>query len=143
VPYRRPSLERLAALLAIIAIVAAATGCGSSDPAARKLAERARWNATLLSWAQSPDGTVSGTARLSGPPASQLPSLTVRLQIVGEDGQTIEKTWQTFDLSDVERGGPADKRFTIASYPHAVGGIGIDPVLAPTPEERARIPELN
>jgi hypothetical protein len=131
----------LFALVSIIAVLAA--GCGVSDPRERILQDRARWNVTVLSWSQGEDGTVTIGTRLSGPPNSALEELTVRLQLFDSDSQVIESVWHSFDLSDVQRGGPADKIVRVGEFPHEVFGAGIDQVLAPTVEEEARIKELQ
>ena len=131
----------LFALLSIIAVLAA--GCGSTDPKERILQDRARWNVTVLSWSQAEDGTVTISARLSGPPNSGLDELTVRLQLFDSDSQVIESVWHSFDLSDVQRGGPADKIVRVREFPREVFGAGIDPVLVPTAEEESRINELQ
>lgn len=131
----------LATLLAIVAVVAA--GCGDKDPQDSILQDRARWNVAVQSWSQGDDGTVMIGARLSGPPNSKLSELTVRVQLVDSDSQIIETVWHTFDLSDVQRGGPADKIVRVREFPQEVFGAGIDPVLSPTAEERAQISELQ
>ena len=131
----------LASTLAILAVVA--TGCGDRDPKQSILQDRARWNVAVQSWSQGEDGTVTIGARLSGPPNSKLSELTVRVKLVDSESEIIETFWHTFDLSDVQRGGPADKIVRVREFPQEVFGAGIDPVLAPTPEEQAQISELQ
>jgi hypothetical protein len=130
-----------AALTALLAVLAAA--CGTSDPREAVLQDRARWNVSVQSWSQGQDGTVTIATRLSGPPNSKLKELTVRVQLVDESSQVIENVWHTFDLSDVQRGGPADKIIRVPEFPHEVYGAGIDPVLVPKPEDEGQIPELQ
>ena len=140
----RRNLARVVALLAVLATLAVLTGgCGPRDPKERILQDRARWDVTVLSWSQSDEGTVTVSARLSGPPNSGLDELTVRLQMFDSESRVIESTWHTFDLSDVPRGGPADKIIRVREYPHEVFGAGIDSVLVPTAEEESRIRELQ
>ena len=128
-------------LLAIIAFLA--VGCGESDPKEGILQDRARWDVTVQSWSQGQDGTVMIGTRLSGPPNSKLSELTVRVQLVDSDSQIIETVWHTFDLSDVQRGGPADKVIRVREFPQEVSGAGVDPVYTPTAEEQAHIRELQ
>jgi hypothetical protein len=131
----------LATMLAVLAVLAA--GCGSGDPKESILQDRARWNVSVLSWSQSDDGTVTIGTRLSGPPNSKLAELTIQVQLVDSESQIIEAVWHTFDLSDVRRGGPADKIVRIREFPQEVFGAGIDLVLSPTAEEEAQISELQ
>jgi hypothetical protein len=138
------SLGRAIAFVALIAVVSlSTTGCGPQDPKERILQERARWNVTVLNWSQGEDGTVTISTRLSGPPNSTLGELTVRLQLFDADSQVIESVWHTFDLSDVQRGGPADKIVRVREFPHEVFGAAVDPVFTPTADEEARISELQ
>ncbi len=140
----RNLLFRSAAIAATLGFIALwVAGCGPSDPKERVLQDRARWNVNVLSWSQSEDGTVTISTRLSGPPNSTLEELTVRLQLFDADSQVIESIWHSFDLSDVQRGGPADKIVRVGEFPHEVFGAGIDRVVAPTAEEESRIKELR
>ena len=137
-------LARTSSLAALLAILAAlASGCAPSDPKEGILQDRARWNVTVQSWSQGQDGTVTIGTRLSGPPNSKLSELTVRVQLVDSDSQIIETVWHTFDLSDVQRGGPADKVIRVREFPQEVAGAGVDPVYTPTAEEQAQIRELQ
>jgi len=117
-------------------------GCGPTDPLERALDERAQWNVELLDWAQSPDGTITLSARVSGPPQAELDTLTVRLLFQDGAGGELERRWWSIDLTDVERGGPADRMLRVAGKP-GVEGIGIDPVLLPSDAEIGEIPELK
>jgi hypothetical protein len=69
--------------------------------------------------------------------------LTVRVQLFDEAEAVIDTVWHTFDLSDVQRGGPADRIIRIRQLPQEVAGAGLDPVLQPTADEEAHIPELQ
>ena len=121
-----------------------AAGCGPSDPRAKVLQQRARWKVTLLSFSQQPQtGTILLSTRLSGPPNSTLQRLTVRIQLSDGDGIVVDRVWHTFDLADVQRGGPADRTVRIPDVPHEIDGAGVDMVLDPSPEEQARIAELQ
>ena len=140
----RRNLARAVALVAVVATLAVLiAGCVPVDPKEGILQDRARWDVVVLSWSQGEDGTVTVSTRLSGPPNSRLDELTVRLQMFDSESRVIESVWHTFDLSDVPRGGPADKIIRVRQFPHEVLGAGIDPVLAPTAEEESRISELQ
>jgi len=137
--FRVPPL-RFAAAAAVLAV--AALACRPGDPRARVLEERARWQATLESWAQSPGpGPVTLAVRLSGPPSAKLERLTVRVQLHDDAGIVMSSLWHTFDLRDVRRGGPADKSIRIP-FDREVAGASVEVVAAPTPEEQANLPEL-
>ena len=140
----RRNLARAVVFVALPAVAAAlAAGCVPTDPRERVLQERARWNVTVLNWSQGKDGTVTIGTRLSGPPNSRLDELTVRVQLFDPASSVIESVWHTFDLSDVQRGGPADKIIRVREFPREVFGAGVDPVLAPTADEESRISELQ
>jgi hypothetical protein len=130
-----------AALLAMFAL--ASTACGPSDPKAKILQERARWNVVVLDLSQNDEGTVNISTRVSGPPSSKLRSLSVRVQLTDAEDKVIDRVWHTFDLSGVERGGPADLSIRVPDFPQEVFGAGVDLVLAPTPEEQTHIEELQ
>lgn len=130
-----------AALLAIV--MACIVGCGPTDPRERVLEERSQWKVQLLDWAVRDDGTISVSARLSGPPSGDLKQLTVKLLLQDASGTTMGHEWRTLDLSGIRRGGPEDVTLRIPPRETPIEGIGIDPVLAPTPEDEPHIPELN
>ena len=130
-----------AVLLALSALVS--TACGPSNPKAKILQERARWNVNVLDLSQNDEGTINISTRVSGPPSSKLRSLTVRVQLTDAEDKVIDRVWHTFDLSGVERGGPADLLIRVPDFPEEVFGAGVDMVLAPTPEEQTQIEELQ
>ena len=137
----KASLPALAVCLLLLAVLA--VGCGPSDPRDRVLTERVRWNVDLLDWAEAADGTITLSARVSGPPRSQLDELTVRLLLQDAAGAEVGREWWTIDLSGIQRGGPEDMMLRLAPRQAAVHGIGIDSVPAPTADEQRQIPELN
>lgn len=128
--------------MAGLALLAAAA-CAPADPLAEILAERARFTVDLLGWAVDEGGNITVSTRVSGPVYSSLERLTVRVVMLDADEKPLHAVWWTIDLGGVERGGPEDLLFRVA-VPEgiAVEGLGIDPVPAPTEEERAHIPEL-
>lgn len=133
---------RLVGAMLVVALVQA-PGCRSGDPRARLLEERARWTATLLSWAQSPGpGPVTLAVRVSGPPRSKLDRLTVRVQLHDGAGSVVSTVWHTFDLTDVEGGGPADRSIRVP-VDREVHGASVDSVPSPTEAEQANLPELT
>jgi hypothetical protein len=127
----------------LFAILLLAAACVPTDPTASAMAQRARWNVTLLSWSQATDGTLTLSVRLSGPPRSDLDALTVRVLLSDESGAEVQRFWHTLDLSGIERGGPADRLIRAGSVPLETAGAGIDQVLAPTEEELPHIVELR
>jgi len=129
--------------IAAVLFVAALGGCGPSDPTERVLDERTRWNVNLLSWAMSSDGSINLSTRVSGLADAELKQLTVRILLQDAAGNTVERAWQTLDLSGIERGGPEDILLRLAPRGQAIEGIGIDPVHAPGPDELPHIPELQ
>jgi hypothetical protein len=140
-PSFRTSLAR-AVLVAGAVLVAA---CSSGTAEQKILEQRARWNVQLQNWAEGPDGGINIGTRLSGPPNSPLKRLTVAIVLQDAEGRNVERVWHTFDLSEVQRGGPVDLVINVPpsdDRPAAIEGIGIDAVLVPGPEDRAHIPEL-
>ena len=136
-------MKALAAAIASVLLAAALGGCGPSDPRERVLTERARWKVNLLSWAMSPDGSINLSTRVSGPTHAELKQLTVRILFLDAEGNTVDRAWQTLDLSGIARGGPEDILLRLAPRGQAVEGIGIDPVHAPGPDDLPHIPELQ
>jgi len=139
------SRVRLARSVGLGVLVLAALGpaCATGDPRARVLEDRARWSATLLSWAQSPGpGPVTLAVRLSGPPRSKLDRFTVRVQLHDAEGAVLSSVWHTFDLTDVEGGGPADRSIRIP-IDREVAGASVDGVPQPTEAEQSNLPELS
>jgi len=135
--------RRVLVLPLFLWVVVLAVACGSSDPFERTLEQRARWNVTLLSWSESTDGSLIMSVRLSGPPSSSLEALTVRVVLTDDAGDVVHRFWHTFDLSDIERGGPADRSIRARDVPAGIAGAGIDPVLRPDPEDIDHIVELR
>jgi len=131
------------ALAASLLLAVCLTGCGPTDPRQRVLEERARWNVTLLSWAQGTDGTLTLNARVSGPVNSDLQRLTVRVLLQDAAGNPVDQEWRTLDLSGIERGGPEDIMLRLPAREVGVEGIGIDTVPAPDPDEVPHIVELD
>ena len=131
------------ALAAGLLIAVGLLGCAPSDPRERVLEQRARWNVTLLSWAQGRDGTLTLNARVSGPVNSDLRQLTVRLLLQDAAGNAVDHEWRTLDLSGIERGGPQDIMLRLTAREVEVEGIGIDTVPAPTADEIPHIVELD
>jgi len=131
------------ALAASLLLAVCLAGCGPSDPREHVLEERARWNVTLLSWAQGQDGTLTLNARVSGPVNSDLERLTVRLLLQDAAGNPVDQEWRTLDLSGIKRGGPEDIMLRLAPREVDVEGIGIDTVPAPAPDELPYIVELD
>jgi hypothetical protein len=129
--------------ITVVLVVAALSGCSPSDPIERALDERTRWNVTLLSWAMSSDGSINLSTRVSGPADAELKQLTVRILLQDAEGNTVDRAWQTLDLSGIERGGPEDILLRLAPRGQAIEGIGIDPVHLPGPDELPHIPELQ
>lgn len=125
--------------LAVLVWVAA---CGSGDPKARVLEERARWNVQLLDWVQTTEGMVNLSTRVSGPPNSQLTDLTVAFLLMDAQENTLAREWHTFDLTQVPRGGPKDIVVSIPAEGYAVEGVGVDMVLQPGAEDEPHISEL-
>jgi hypothetical protein len=124
-------------------ILAAAAACGPGDPRSRILEERARWNVQLLDWVQTEDGAINLSTRVSGPPNSTLRQLTVSFLLMDAAENTVARRWHTFDLSQVQRGGPKDILVSVSAAEHKVEGVGVSLVLEPTPEDEPHIVELQ
>jgi hypothetical protein len=140
----RFSTIRRSTLLITALLAVALAGCGGAkDPKQRAIEQRARWSVTLLDWSQSSDGVVTLGTRLVGPPNSDLDGLTVRVQLFDESETEIQRSWHTFDLTDVERGGPVDRIIRIRDLDGEIAGAAIDMVLQPTADDESHIPELN
>ena len=135
---------RYAALVTLCGLVlACASACGPSNPRARVLEERARWNVQLLDWVQTEEGAVNLSTRVSGPPNSSLEHLTVGFLLMDAAENTLAREWHTFDLSEVPRGGPKDIMVSVSAAGHAVEGVGVTLVLEPTPDDETHIRELQ
>ena len=107
------------------------------------LEERGRWNVELLSWAAGEDGRLLLGARISGPVHARLRELTIRIDLLDAEEQSLGREWWTLDVSGIKRGGPEDISIRLAAPDFEVEGIRFDPVLAPTPDEEAHIRELQ
>ncbi len=126
----------LAALLCL-----GAAACKTKSPLDKALEERARWNVIALDWTQGADNTVLFSTRVNGPANSSLERLTVRVVLQDGAGSTVEDYWHTYDLTELPGGGPKDITIRIPAGA-SVEGLGVDRVLAPSEDERARIAEL-
>ena len=131
------------AFLSLIAVAALASGCGPSDPKAKLLEERARWDVRILNWAQRPEGGIHVATRVSGPPNSKLSHLTVLLNLLDATDTKIGEHWHSYDLERVPRGGPTDFDILIPDPGVSVEGLALSQVLEPTPEEERQIRELQ
>jgi hypothetical protein len=131
------------AAVALCAAVLCAAGCQPSDPEAKILKQRARWDVQLLSWVQTADGSIQMSTRLTGPPSSSIETLTVRIDLLDASGQTIDEVWHVFDLKPIARGGPLDVMVLLPAEGLQVEGIAIHRVLEPGPDERQHIPEIQ
>lgn len=142
-PHRKQLLISAALAAAVTVFVLAATACASDDSRASVLQERARWTVQVLDMTQSSDGAVGVSTRLSGPTNSSLPTLTVRFRLTDAAEATIGEVWHTFDLGDIERGGPADKYVRIPGIGAEVSGVGVELVPYPDDAEALHIEELR
>jgi len=122
---------------------AALTGCGSSDPAERVRKERARWTVQAFEWLQLDDGAIHIGTRVSGPPNSRIDSLTVRIDLLDDAGEPLDRHWHTFDLTQIQRGGPRDVPVRLPAMDRVVEAVSVQLVLDPTDEEAAKIVELQ
>ena len=129
------------AVLAVCAILGAA-GCGESDPRAKVLEERERWQVDLASWATGDDGSIRITLQVSGPVQSFLETLSVRLQFIGAAETPYHTHWEVLDLSRVERGTPTEFRIILDALEQAPEGIAVSMVPKPGPEDEPHIVEL-
>jgi hypothetical protein len=130
-------------VICLLAVVALVSSCGQSDPKAKLLEERARWDVRILSWAQEKGGAINVATRVSGPPNSKLAHLTVRTILLDAAETEIGEHWHTFDLQQVPRGGPTDFDILIPDPGMVVEGLGLSQALEPTPEQERRIRELQ
>lgn len=135
---------RVAAVVTLCSLLlVGAAACGPGDARSRILEERARWNVQLLDWVQTEDGAINLSTRVSGPPNSALEQLTVSFLLMDAAENTLAREWHTFDLSQVQRGGPKDISVNISAAEHQVEGVGVSLVLEPTPEDEPHIVELQ
>jgi hypothetical protein len=129
------------AVMGICAILGAA-GCGESDPRARVLEERERWQVDLASWATGDDGSIRITLQVSGPVQSFLETLSVRLQFIDAAENPYHTHWEVLDLSRVQRGTPTEFRIILDALEQAPEGIAVSMVPRPGPEDEPHIAEL-
>jgi hypothetical protein len=130
-------------LFCLLAVALLSVACGPSDPKAKLLEERARWDVRILNWAQLEGGAIHVATRVSGPPNSKLSHLTVRMILLDAAETEIGEHWHTYDLSQVPRGGPTDFDVLIPDPGMVVDGMGLSHVIEPTPEQERRIRELQ
>ena len=132
---------KLVVVLLVAGLVLLA-GC-QSDPKAQRLAERAKWEVELLSWAQ---GEVSLTVavRIIGPRSTEMEQLTVLFRMVDAADQPLAEQWHTFNVSSVRRGTPKEltANIPIGSLGE-ISGLQLEHVTEPTPEQEAHIVELS
>ena len=127
-------MSAVAALLFLVA-------CAPSDPAAEIRSQRARWEVQALEWVRTADGSIQISTRVLGPPNSTIEQLTVRVDLLDADGNSMRADWHTFDLKGIPRGGPADRAIRLAPL-DGVEGVSIDSMLDPTADEVPHIKEL-
>lgn len=131
------------AVVAVFAALAVLAGCPSSDPLRDRIEHRARYDVTLQSWAEKPDGTIVASVRVSGPVNRELDRLTVELVRSREDGSRIGSDWVTLDLSRMQRGAPFDTTVVLPPGEESAAGLGVDLHRQPTKDDIAHIPELQ
>ena len=116
--------------------------CAPADPLVEALEQRNFWQVIPLNWVQDEAGVVSVSVRLSGPQRSGIEQLTVLVRLVDSTGNSVGEHWHTFDLSDIERGGPVDRFIRLRGIPPA-DQMDIDTLPVPTAEQQAQMPELQ
>ena len=129
------------AVLVVCSILGAA-GCGESDPRARILEERERWQVDLASWATGEDGSIRITLQVTGPVKSFLETLTVRLEFIDAAENPYHTHWKALDLSRVQRGTPTEFRIILDPLEQAPEGISVSMMPQPGPEDEPHIVEL-
>lgn len=139
---RDVGLRRGLSLLGLAAVLVCGA-CGAGDERLRVLEERTRWKVELLDWVAHDDGGLTMTSRVSGPVHSKLPWLTVRLDLLDASGRPIQSLWHSFDLSQVDRGGPREFTSRLAVETAEVEQLALSLVPRPTDEEAAQLRELN
>ena len=135
---------RTAALVLISGLVVVSiAGCGSGDPVQDVLRERARWKAEVRSFVVLPDGSSRVTLQVVGPVRSSLQTLTVRVELVDRSGEVLHASWYPIDLSDVQRGVPAEKMVPLPPTSPAPDGVNVDPIRSPSEQDIQHMPELS
>jgi len=131
--------------VAVLLLATLGVGCAESDPARDILNTRRQWKVDLAGFVQREDGAVSAQFRLSGPVNSDLADLTVKVELLDGADAILLSTWKSFDLRDVQRGGPVEAFLTIDSPGEGmvVESIRLDPVHYPEPGDFAHILELD
>jgi hypothetical protein len=107
------------------------------------LEERSRWKVELLDWVEHEGRGLTMTTRVSGPVHSKLPWLTVRVDLLDASGEPVQRLWHSFDLAEVERGGPREFTTRLTVTTEGVEQLSLNPVLRPTEEEAAQLRELQ
>ena len=132
------------AILVLLAPVVLAPACRPQDPARDILKTRMQWKVDLTGFVQREDGAISAQFRLSGPVDSRLDDLTVKIDLLDAAGDSLSASWESFDLRDVQRGGPVERFLTVSGPVDGavVESIRLDPVHYPEPADYAHIPEL-
>jgi hypothetical protein len=136
------SQTRAAILLLLVLSIGLLGGCAPTDPMQRALEDRARWQVTLLSWTQLETGEIDASLRISGPRTTSLPTLTVKLLLMDAGEAPVGHEWHSFELSEIEGGGPEDVFVRLPAREFEVHGLGVDLLNYPDDAERAHIPEL-
>ena len=131
------------ALLAGFVVLLALAGCGETDPAARILDERDRWDVDVLSWATGDDGTVRISLRVSGPVSSSLETLTIRIDLLDAAGESFHTHWEPIDVASIQRGTPTDRLVMVGPQGQAPEAVTMSTMPVPTAEERPHIVELS
>ena len=132
----------LGVLLVGCVILTALSGCGESDPNARILKERERWQVDVLSWATGDDDSIRISLRVSGPVHSFLEELTIRLDLVDASEACYFTHWEVLDVGSIERGTPTNRLVIIDPQPQAPEAISMSTMRQPTADERPHIVEL-
>ena len=116
--------------------------CGPSDPRIEVLEQRARWEVRPLEWVVTPEGDVSLSARVTGPPNAKIEKLTLRVDLTDSGGQ-VHEHWHTFDLTKIARGGPKDVVLRIPAGGFEVDSLSLYMAYAPTADDEPHIAELQ
>ena len=132
-----------AGTFSLMLMLSLAAGCAPADRKAEILEQRLHWDVTVLNWAQDDEGAINISTRVSGPPASDLRQLTVRIDFLDAGDNKIAEHWHTYDLKQVPRGGPADLYIRVPQASRAIVGLSLNMLYEPDPAEQERMAELN